>query len=395
MSQNPSLKIKMFLNALDRGQNGSIRLQLPDGSDRQLGTGQTICEGKVASWSVFEGIIARGDIAFAESYIDGSFDVNRPDELIAWACENEARMRPAIYGKRIASLFDRLRHLGRKNTQTQARKNISSHYDLGNEFYGLWLDSTLTYSSALYRSPADSLEAAQAAKYERILDQLGAKQGDHILEIGCGWGGFLSHAVKHRDCKVTAITISQRQFEACQARIREEGLGQRAEVLLEDYRNIKGKYDHVVSIEMIEAVGEAYWAEYFAKVRSSLIGRGRAVVQAITIREDLFGRYRAGTDFIQQYIFPGGQLLTQSAFSRYGNDAGLEVVDLNAFASSYERTLREWKIRFIAARPEISRLGFGEEFFRLWELYLAYCEGAFRVGRTSVCQVTLEAVRHA
>ena len=392
MRHKPSLGSRNLLSALEKASSGSIVFRFPDGSLRTFGQGPVVCEGKIHSWEVLDRILLRGDIGFAESYIEGSFEVDHPDRLIEWACLNERAMRGAIYGAAFALVTDRFRHWIRRNTVVQAKKNIESHYDLGNDFYRLWLDPTMTYSSALFESETQGLQEAQAAKYERILEQAEVKAGDHLLEIGCGWGGFLSHAVKSRGCRVTALTISQRQFDACKARIEAEGLAGRADVLLQDYRSYdRGGFDQVVSIEMIEAVGQEYWAAYFKKIRSSLKSGGKAVIQSITIREDLFRSYSRGTDFIQRYIFPGGLLPTQSTFDRFGNRAALELLNMHSFSSSYEKTLRLWRKSFVSAQTEVARLGFSQEFSRMWELYLAYCEGAFRVGRISVCQATLQA----
>lgn len=376
---------------MERVEQGRIRLSLPDGGVREFGQGEMMLEGNVRTWDVFERILRRGDIALAEAFTEGSFETERPDQLVTWACNNEAKLRKAIYGLGVALVFDKIRHWRNKNTVAQARKNIASHYDLGNDFYRLWLDPTLTYSSALFTPEMKDLEEAQGQKYERILQQTGAKPGDHILEIGCGWGGFFSHAVRTRGCRVTAVTISKAQFEFCRQRVAREGLEGHVTLVLEDYRKLTGTYDHVVSIEMIEAVGRTYWPSYFAKVRECLKPGGRAVIQSITIREDLFRSYARGTDFIQQYIFPGGLLPTPSAVDQHGKAAGLDLANSHAFGLSYERTLREWRERFIRARADVRRLGFDEQFLRLWEFYLAYCEGAFRAGRVGVSHFTLAA----
>lgn len=392
MSPRPSFAVRSLMKAMHKSPHGRISLRLPDGTQTDFGHGELACEGKIHRWDVLDQVLRRGDIGFAETYIEGSFEIDHPDRLIEWACRNESTLKKAIYGAAIPLAIDRIRHWRRSNTVQQAKKNIASHYDLGNEFYKLWLDPTLTYSSALFTDGAQGLESAQVTKFERILNQAGVKAGDHILEIGCGWGGFFSHAVRTRNCRVTAVTISQRQFEVCQKRIESEGLGGQVTLLLEDYRHLKGKFDHIVSIEMIEAVGQSYWPSYFGQIQSLLKATGRAVIQSITIREDLFKRYTSGTDFIQQYVFPGGQLPTLSAFSELGNSSGLNVIDMHAFPGSYARTLKVWREQFKAARKEVQAMGFDEEFLRLWEFYLAYCEGAFRVGRVGVSHFTLEPI---
>ena len=385
----PSISAKALLEAMSKCTHGRIRLRLPDGVWREFGGGELLCEGKVKTWAVLDAILSRGDIGFAEAYISGDFDLDRPEGLVAWACANEAQLKSAIYGSIFTLIFDRLLHWKNRNTIAQAKQNIASHYDLGNDFYRLWLDSTLTYSSALFTPETPTLESAQIAKYERILDQLAITQGQHILEIGCGWGGFFSHAVRSRNVRVTAVTISERQYETCLDRVEREGLKDNVSVLLTDYRNLQGQFDHIVSIEMIEAVGRAYWPAYFGKIRSSLKPGGRAVIQGITLREDLFSRYKQGTDFIQQYVFPGGELPTQSLFSKLGNQLGLELVNLHAFPDSYRKTLNVWRERFTKTSDQVRQLGFNEEFLRLWTFYLAYCEGAFETRRVGVAQFTL------
>lgn len=388
----PSLTVRSLLKAMRHAEHGAVRLRLPDGAWETFGRGELRCEGRLADWEVAEAIARRGDIGVAEMFIDGRLELDKPAELIAWACDNEKELRRAIYGVAFALIWDRLRHWRQGNTIKGSKRNIASHYDLGNDFYRLWLDQTLTYSSALFTPETPDLETAQVAKYERILRETGARAGDHILEIGCGWGGFFSYAAK-RGCRVTAVTISQRQYEYCRQRIANEGLGGSVELVLEDYRRLGGKYDHIVSIEMIEAVGISYWPTYFAKVRECLKPDGRAVIQSITIREDLFKAYAKGTDFIQQYVFPGGLLPAPSTFEKQGARAGLGVLDAHDFAASYERTCREWRERFLQAGTDVRRLGFGSEFMRLWEFYLAYCEGAFRSQRVGVSQFTLGPAR--
>jgi len=380
--------VRSLLRAMQKGEHGRINLRLPDGTAQDFGAGELIFEGKIHHWEVLERILRRGDVAVAESYIDGTFEMDRPDRLIEWACLNEAHMKRAVRGIALAMMLDKLRHWRNKNTLSQARKNIASHYDLGNEFYQLWLDRTMTYSSALFENAQSSLEDAQTAKYERVLKQCGAEAGDHILEIGCGWGGFFSHAVRTRGCRVTAVTISQRQYDFCRKRIEAEGLNDHVELLLQDYRTLRGQYDHIVSIEMIEAVGREFWPVYFGQIKSLLKSSGRAVIQSITIREDLARAYAKGTDFIQQYIFPGGQLPPPSAFLKVGGKAGLELTDMHTFASCYERTLAAWRERFSRARTEVKAMGFDGEFLRLWDFYLAYCQGAFRIQRVGVSQIT-------
>jgi len=388
MAAQPNLTARSLFKAMRHANHGAVRLRLPDGVWETFGQGEIQCEGRLADWEVAEIIVRRGDIGVAEMFIDGRLELDRPAGLISWACANEAELRRAIYGVAFALVWDRIRHWRQGNTLKGSKRNIASHYDLGNDFYRLWLDETLTYSSALFTPETPDLASAQTAKYERILKETGARAGDHILEIGCGWGGFFSYAAQ-RGCRVTAVTISQKQFEFCRERIAKEGLGGSVNLALQDYRQLRGRFDHVVSIEMIEAVGSSYWATYFAKIRECLKPEGRAVIQSITIREDLFNAYAKGTDFIQQYVFPGGLLPAPSTFERQGGRAGLGVITAHDFAASYERTCREWRERFLGVAGDVKSLGFGGEFMRLWEFYLAYCEGAFRSQRVGVSQFTL------
>jgi cyclopropane-fatty-acyl-phospholipid synthase len=278
--------------------------------------------------------------------------------------------------------YERLRFWLQSNSRAQARKNISYHYDLGNEFYRLWLDDTMTYSSAIFESGQESLEKAQIRKYETMVDQMGAQPGDHVLEIGCGWGGFAEMAVA-QGLAVTGLTLSPAQLAWAQQRVPE------ADLRLQDYRDTTERFDHVVSIEMFEAVGERFWPGYFKTVARALKPGGRAVIQSITIRDDLFASYRKGTDFIQQYIFPGGMLPSRRAFRAAAARQGLAVRHEYAFGLDYARTLAEWRHAFEAHWPAIAAQGFDETFRRLWRMYLCYCEAGFLAGNVDVVQFEL------
>jgi cyclopropane-fatty-acyl-phospholipid synthase len=277
-------------------------------------------------------------------------------------------------------------HWTRRNTRKGSRKNIHAHYDLGNEFYRLWLDPSMTYSSALFEGEGgEPLEAAQTAKYERILEQIGAKQGDSILEIGCGWGGFAETAAR-RGMRVTGVTISREQLDYARARLDRAGLGDRVDLRFCDYRDMEGRYDHIVSIEMIEAVGERYWPEYFAALKRHLVPGGSALVQAIVIADDFFERYRRHPDFIQTYVFPGGMLLSPASLREQCRLAGLKVAELYSFGLDYARTLETWLGRFDRVADQVAKLGFDERFRRMWRYYLAYCAAGFSTRRTDVLQ---------
>jgi cyclopropane-fatty-acyl-phospholipid synthase len=310
--------------------------------------------------------------------------------LLTLAALNHGALDDAIYGSVWGKLFYRVRHLLRANTRAGSRRNIHAHYDLGNPFYARWLDATMTYSSALFAdNTAQSLEDAQLAKYERILSLVNPRPGQRILEIGCGWGGFAEYAARTRDCAVHGLTVSRRQLEFAQARIERAGLAERVSFAFCDYRDVQGRYDHIVSIEMYEAVGERYWPAYFETLAAHLARGGRAVLQAITIDDRLFERYRRGTDFIQQYIFPGGMLASPAALTAQAARAGLAVRSTYRFGGDYAETLHRWSQRFNAAWPQLQSAGFDTRFRRLWNFYLAYCEAGFRAKTTDVMHVEM------
>jgi cyclopropane-fatty-acyl-phospholipid synthase len=284
---------------------------------------------------------------------------------------------------------NRLRHGLRGNSRAGARRNIHAHYDLGNEFYARWLDPSMTYSSARYEAPGQPLQAAQEAKYASLARQMALAADHHVLEIGCGWGGFAEFAAREVKAKVTAITISQAQFEFARKRMHDQGLAERADIRLVDYRDVEGRFDRVASIEMFEAVGEKYWPAYFGKIREALKPGGRAGLQIITIRDDLYAGYRRRADFIQKYIFPGGMLPSEARLREVTERAGLAWEGVSRFGQHYADTLAEWAQRFEGAWGDIVGLGFDERFRRLWRFYLSYCEAGFRTGRTDVVQLSL------
>ena len=292
-------------------------------------------------------------------------------------------------GMGLVRTFENLRHWLRGNSRRQARKNIAAHYDLGNDFYRLWLDETMTYSSALFRSGQEPMERAQRQKYESMVDQMGAQPGDHVLEIGCGWGGFAEYAAAERGLRVTGLTISQAQHDYAVARIKAAGLQDRVEIKMQDYRDERGTYDGIASIEMFEAVGEKYWPTYFRTVRDRLKPGGNATLQIITVQDARFEIYRKGVDFIQKYIFPGGMLPSPTALRDEVRRAGLQVRHSIEFGDGYSQTLRRWYDTFNTRWDEISRLGFDDRFRRMWNLYLTSCAGAFEGGNCDVTQITI------
>ena len=282
-----------------------------------------------------------------------------------------------------------VRHVFNRNSKAGSKRNIEAHYDLGNEFYELWLDETMTYSSALYSDPNFNLVQAQNAKYERIVEELNLSQNSSVLEIGCGWGGFAEYAAKERGANVTCLTISPSQREWALKRIQREGLGEKVKIRLEDYRDHEGKYDGIASIEMFEAVGESYWPSYFSKVSESLNAGAKAALQIITIQDSLFPRYRKRADFIQRYIFPGGMLPSELALREQVMDAGLQIEQTHYFGPDYAKTLRIWAKAFEEKWGQIAPLGFDERFRRMWRFYLSYCEAGFDNGRINVGHFTL------
>ncbi len=372
-------------------QCGSIDVTCPDGRKLSFTGARTgpHADLTLKDWQVCSDLLSRGDIGLAEAFIEDRADSADLMQLLLLGALNEQAVEQAIHGRWWATLAYRLRHLLRPNSRRGSRRNIEAHYDLGNDFYSLWLDPSMTYSSALFEGDGGrSLADAQQAKYARILRVLDARPGAHILEIGCGWGGFAEFAAR-AGCRVTGITISRAQLEYAQRRITAAGLQDSVDLQLIDYRDLTGQFDHVVSIEMFEAVGERYWPGYFAAVRERLRPGGRAVVQSITIAEDKFERYRSGTDFIQQYIFPGGMLPSPSRFKAEAASQGLAIGEMYGFGLDYAETLRRWHVQFNAAALLVQYQGFDQRFMRTWQFYLAYCEAGFRARATDVVQALL------
>ncbi|WP_373026245.1 class I SAM-dependent methyltransferase [Thioalkalivibrio sp.] len=340
-------------------------------------------------WRAILRLLRHGDIGFAEGFISGDWISPDLQALLRFANDNEQALTAIADRPAWQRGMDRLRHWMHRNSRRGSRANIRFHYDLGNDFYGLWLDRTMSYSSALFTRGDEALEQAQAQKYARLLDQLNAEPGAHILEIGCGWGGFAEMAAQ-RGYRVTGVTLSQEQLDFARARIERAGLGDRVELRLQDYRDLDGTFDHVVSIEMFEAVGEQWWPTFFAKVRSCLRPGGRAALQVITIAEEAFEHYRRNADFIQLYIFPGGMLPTVPRFNAEAERAGLAVEDQAFFGEDYARTLRHWHREVRQAEPVIEALGYSQSFLRMWRYYLAYCEVGFDTARVNLMQAVLQ-----
>ena len=375
-----------------RMQHGRLDFLLPDGRRFRVeapGAGP-LAEVHVHDPDVFARLIREGDVGFCEAYMEGGWSTPDLQAVmdLAQGGNNDALDR--MIGVTVVRAFERLRFWLQSNSKRQAKKNIAYHYDLGNDFYRLWLDDSMTYSSALFRSGQESLEMAQEQKYASMVDQMGAKPGDHVLEIGCGWGGFAEYAAAKRGLKVTGLTISKAQHDYAVARIAAAGLSDRVEIKLQDYRDETGVYDGIASIEMFEAVGERYWPTYFNTVRERLKPGAQATLQIITIGDDRFQLYRKSVDFIQKYIFPGGMLPSPSALKAEIARAGLEFTGSIEFGQSYSQTLRRWHDTFNARWHEVQAIGFDERFRRMWNLYLTSCAGAFQGGNCDVTQVTLK-----
>ena len=375
---------------LQRLEQGSLDVQLPDGSMAHFGGGGTPRAAiRLANWNVCAAAMRSGDIGFAESFIAGDWTTPDLVALLEVFLANRERIETVIYGSWWGSLLFRLKHLFNRNSRAGSRKNIHAHYDLGNEFYRLWLDPSMNYSSAWYEGGGDAdFTAAQWAKVDRALAESALPHGGRLLEIGCGWGALAERAARDHDAQVVGVTLSREQLEWAQRRLADAGL--HADLRFQDYRDIAdGPFDAVVSIEMFEAVGRAYWPTFFDTVARQLKPGGRACIQTITIRDDLFERYVRSTDFIQQYIFPGGLLPSRATFAAEAQRAGLAVEQAFAFGADYAETLRRWRVAFLARDGQLRQLGFDTRFMRIWEFYLAYCEAAFATGSTDVVQFTL------
>jgi cyclopropane-fatty-acyl-phospholipid synthase len=334
-------------------------------------------------------VMTSGAIGFGEAYMAGQWDTPDLPALLKVFSLNFDRLQRLVSGRPLMRLIHGLMHARRRNTRQGSRHNIHAHYDLGNAFYSAWLDPGMTYSSAVFASPGQALQAAQEAKYAALAKSIGLQSSHSVLEIGCGWGGFAEYAAGHVGARVTGVTISRAQYEFARRRLFEQGLADRADIQLIDYRDVQGRFDRIASIEMFEAVGEAYWPTFFAKVHDLLVPGGRAGLQIITIRDELFEDYRRQADFIQKYIFPGGMLPSEDRLRQEMARAGLAWQAVSRFGGDYARTLAEWTARFQAAWAGIAPQGFDERFRRLWLFYLGYCEAGFRTRRTDVIQVSL------
>lgn len=374
-----------FLDALRHLEYGSMEVTTPDGKQHMFQGDKTGPDSTLIlkDWRAIPSFAFKGDTGFAEAYRDGWWDSDNLTDLLHVGLLNENALDSYLYGSLIGRLAHRFAYLFTRNTVNGSKKNIHAHYDIGNDFYSLWLDKSMTYSSALYNQPNEDLLTAQHNKYDRILERLDTRSGN-LLEIGCGWGGFAERAIKKHDYGIKGITLSDSQHKYASRR-----LGSDANIAIEDYRAQEGKYDNIVSIEMFEAVGEKFWPVYFEKLKTLLADKGKAVLQTITIRDDYFERYRQGGDVIRTYIFPGGMLPAPERFKEETAKAGLKINDTYYFGMDYARTLQEWLDKFESKLEHVRAQGFDEPFIRLWRFYLAACIASFKVGRTDVMQVEL------
>ena len=377
---------------LQQLRHGTLTIHLPDDSVQTVGDG----EGPHVSihmhnWTPFGAALKSGDIGFAESYLAGDWTTSQLPALLGLLAVNRKALDDVIHGSWAGRLLYRLRHLLNRNTKSNSRKNIHAHYDLGNNFYRLWLDGTMNYSSALFHGDMQQdLQQAQHAKVRRALLKAGVRRGHRVLEIGCGWGALAEKATQEFGAHLTGVTLSTEQLAWAQQRLSAQGLAEKADLRLQDYRDIHdGPFDAICSIEMLEAVGQEFWPTYFQSIARLLKPNGRACIQSIVIRDDLFERYIRSTDFIQQYIFPGGCLPCPSEFRHQAQAAGLKVVDEFCFGRDYAETCRRWRTDFLAQRDKVLSLGFDERFIRIWDFYLAYCEAGFEAGDIDVVQYTL------
>lgn len=377
--------VKNFLKSLSHIKYGNISISLPDGTKHEFSGKES---GPRADMIIYDtraisAFVIKGDIGLAESYRDGWWDSENLAELFLFSLKNEEALSSYIYGSFLGQMVSRFSYLFTRNTLQGSKKNIHAHYDLGNDFYKLWLDPGMTYSSAIFANEKDDLASAQYRKYDRIIERLG-KSGN-LLEIGCGWGGFAERALDKGDYGIKGLTISKEQHDYAKNRLKKDAV-----ISLEDYRLQSGKYDQIVSIEMFEAVGEQFWPIYFRQVKSLLADKGKAVIQTITIKDNYFERYRSGGDAIRTFIFPGGMLPSSERFVKASNEAGLNVTDQFAFGKDYARTLKCWLDSFEKKLSDVKALGFDEKFIRMWRFYLTCCIASFKAGRTDVMQMELQ-----
>jgi len=378
-------------DVIGRIPRGRLDIVLPDGRQfRAEGSNPSfVAELRVHNPDLFARLIREGDLGFCEAYVDGWWTTPDLMAFMDLVHDEAEEMYDGFPGQRLVRGYEKLRFWLQSNSRRQARKNISHHYDLGNDFYALWLDETMTYSSAKFDSGQEPLERAQINKYASLVDEMGAQPGDHVLEIGCGWGGFAEYAAKERGLRVTGLTISQAQHDYAVERIRKAGLSDMVDIKMQDYRDERGTYDGIASIEMFEAVGENYWPVYFNTLRDRLKPGKNATLQIITVQDKRWEVYKRGVDFIQKYIFPGGMLPSPSALKAEIEKSGLQIARSIEFGESYSLTLRRWHETFNAKWDQVAAMGFDDRFRRMWNFYLTSCAGTFHSGNCDVTQITV------
>jgi cyclopropane-fatty-acyl-phospholipid synthase len=368
---------------------GSVRITLPDGRAFKVETGKPgpQAEIRIRNWRFARRVMFAGDVGLGDSYGDGDWDSPDVTEVVKLFAINEDLTANFLARSPVARLAFQLRHFLNRNTKSGSQRNISAHYDLGNAFYSEWLDRSMTYSAAIFEAGDNDLSSAQARKYRTLADSMGVRPDEHVLEIGCGWGGFAEFLAKERGARVTALTISREQFDFATRRMQEAGLNERVEIRFQDYRDERGIYDRIGSIEMFEAVGESYWGTYFSTLRDRLKSGGTAGLQIITVADRFFEDYRRNIDFIRRFIFPGGMLPSPGKLAELSQSHGLIESSNRSIRHDYAETLRQWRASFDAAWPRLQPMGFDERFRRLWRYYLSYCEGGFDAGSIDVHQI--------
>jgi len=384
---NNSMK-KIANNFLKKNKKGILNVTYPNGTKKEfigINSGYT-ANIKFNNYKLFSKLLRKGTTGFAESYMDGDFETNNLSKLLLFGYDNESDYLENKKGKSFIKYYINFKHYLNENTKSNSRKNISYHYDLGNNFYKHWLDQSMTYSSAIFPKKNDDLFNAQINKYEEIAKPFQLNENSNLLDIGCGWGGFSTYVAKNYGSKVKAITISKEQHDFTAQRIFNEGLNEKVKVEMKDYREINGKYSNIASIEMFEAVGKKYWGTFLYTIKNSLSKDGTASLQIITINDDKAENYQNNPDFIQQYIFPGGVLPSKKQLTNIANQIGLSFIELQNFKNSYAKTLQIWNNKFQLAWPNIASQGFSLRFKKMWEYYLSYCEAGFVSGSTDVSQ---------
>jgi cyclopropane-fatty-acyl-phospholipid synthase len=375
----------------DKLRKGRVDFVLPDGRRFRAEGPEPgpVAEVHVHNTDLFTRLIREGDLGFSDAYLDGWWSTPDLQAFMDFVHTDNNEVYDGFPAMNLIKWYEQLRFWLQSNSKRQAKKNISYHYDLGNDFYALWLDETMTYSSALFETGQESTEKAQIAKYKSMVDQIGVQPGDHVLEIGCGWGGFAEYAAKERGLHVTGLTISEEQYKYAVDRIAMAGLSDRVTFKLQDYRDETGQYDGIASIEMFEAVGQKYWPTYFSSVRNCLKPGKNATLQIITVEDSRWEVYNRGVDFIQKYIFPGGMLPSPSVLRKEIETAGLHVAQSIEFGESYSQTLRRWHETFNEKWEQVAKLGFDDRFRRMWNFYLTSCASTFHGGQCDVTQITI------